>query len=528
MDESGIKEIITPRNTTHFFCHERLSIVNPESGSQPLTNEDGTITVCVNGEIYNHLELREGLKNKHTFKTKSDCEIILHLYEEIGMDVASKLNGDFAFVLYDSNKDLIVAARDIMGVVPLYISRDVENMITREIWFSSEMKTFDGRNCELFPPGVTIIKSKASISIIPFLPQWLINDEIPSLTIESPKILSDSLTESVKRRLMTDVPFAVCLSGGLDSSLIASITKRLLPEGSIIPSFCIGLEGSPDLKAARLVANFLQTDHHEFHFTVQDGIDALRDVIYHTETYDVTTIRASTPMYLLGRHIRSLGYKMILSGEGADEIFGGYLYFHKAPNAAEFHKETIRKLRGLHQYDCLRANKSMMAWGVETRVPFLDKDFLDIAMTINPEHKLAKKNVKTQLNIEKFILRDSFDTPDHPYLPDEILWRQKEQFSDGVGYGWIDGLKDYSEKEISDSSLDRAVLDYDYNTPITKEGYLYRKIFEELFGKICGSSQTVPGGPSIACSTAAAVEWDISFKNKLDPSGRSVGIHLTN
>ena len=527
MDESGIAEIITKRGTTNFLCHERLSIVNPESGSQPLTNEDGTITVCVNGEIYNHKELRETLKGNHTFKTESDCEIILHLYEEIGADLVYKLNGDFAFVLYDSKKDIILVARDQSGVVPLYFGRDE---MTKSLWFSSEMKVLSEGVCGSyynFFPGHYYLETSTNMYWKSFLPSWSNNNTIPTNQC-STLMIREGLTKAVKYRLMADVPFGVCLSGGLDSSLVASIVKRLLPADFKLATFCIGLEGSPDLVAAKKVAEFLGTNHHEFHFTVQEGIDALRDVIYHVETYDVTTIRASTPMYLMARKIRSRGYKMVLSGEGADEIFGGYLYFHKAPNATEFHEETVRKINSLHMYDCLRANKSMMAWGVEPRVPFLDKEFLELAMNINPEYKMIKERVEGDKKIEKYILRSAFDTSfdtsfGERYLPDDILWRQKEQFSDGVGYAWIDGLKEYTNIQVTDSDLENASLFFPHNTPMTKEAYFYRYIFEELFIE---GSNTVPGGPSIACSTAKAVEWDLGFKGNLDPSGRSVlGVH---
>jgi asparagine synthase (glutamine-hydrolysing) len=511
MDESGIVEL-----GDSIFCHERLSIVNPESGSQPIISDCGNVTVCVNGEIYNYKELKNELTGTYMFKSDSDCEVIPYLYKENGIDFLQTLNGDFAFVLYDATSNTIFAARDPHGVCPLYYGYGKDG----SVWFCSEMKGLveDCTTYFTFPPGHFYDSSLENPLVKWYNPVW---HDLSYLPNETACRLNNSLTRAVEKRLMADVPFGVCLSGGLDSSLIASIAKRLITSrgsDTPLPSFCIGLKGSPDLAASRKVADFLGTNHHEFHFTVQDGIDALRDVIYHTETYDITTVRASTPMYILARHIRSLGYKMILSGEGADEIFGGYLYFHKAPNREEFHKETVRKLQNLHLYDCLRANKSMMAWGVETRVPFLDTSFLEIAMGLDPELK------RPRAGIEKYILRDAFTVEDShsPYLPDDILWRQKEQFSDGVGYGWIDGLKDYAEKEVCDNSIKNAGNIFLHNTPTSKEGYLYRTIFSELFpGGM--SSATVPGGPTIACSTAAAVEWDESFKGRLDPSGRSIG-----
>lgn len=521
MDESGIVTYGS-NSVHHFMCHERLAIVDPESGSQPLVSvcEYGEVCVCVNGEIYNHLQLRNLLKFPHTFKTNSDCEIIIHLYEEHGEKFVDYLVGDFSFVLYDKTKNIIIAARDHLGIVPLYQGYGRDG----SIWFASEMKAIPQTETvyNIFEPGTMYVHSGGiRVTTRWYNPSWTTDNFLKSFEYTPLKVIRDSFTDAVARRLMADVPFGVCLSGGLDSSLVASVCRRLLGKDAPLHSFCIGLEGSPDLKAAKMVADHLNTTHHEFTFTLEDGIDALRDVIYHTETYDVTTIRASTPMYLLARHIRSLGFKMVLSGEGADEVFGGYLYFHKAPSPLDFFHETVRKVKALHQYDCLRANKSMMAWGVEVRVPFLDKLFLDTAMNINPELKMIK--APTQI-MEKYILRKAFSSGN--YLPDNILWRQKEQFSDGVGYNWIDGLKEYASAEISDTQLSNAKYIFPINTPVTKEGFLYRSIFHELFPQEC-AAKTVPGGPSIACSSSVAVEWDKSFTGNLDPSGRSVGVHTS-
>ncbi|KAL9276004.1 Asparagine synthetase [glutamine-hydrolyzing] 2-like protein [Drosera capensis] len=486
-----------------FLAHQRLAIVDPASGDQPLYNEDKTIVVTVNGEIYNHKELRGRLKS-HQFRTNSDCEVIPHLYEEYGEEFVDMLDGMFSFVLLDTQDKSFIAARDGIGITPLYLGWGLDG----SVWFASEMKALSD-DCERFisfPPG-HIYSSKQGKR---------------AKAVVQP-------TMAVVKRLMTDVPFGVLLSGGLDSSLVAAVASRHLAEfegayqwGSQLHTFCIGLKGSPDLKAAREVANYLGTRHHEFHFTVQEGIDALEEVVYHVETYDVTTIRASTPMFLMSRKIKSLGVKMVLSGEGSDEIFGGYLYFHKAPNKEEFHLETCRKIKGLHLYDCLRANKSTSAWGVEARVPFLDKEFVNIAMSIDPEWKLIKRDLG---RIEKWVLRNAFDDEQRPYLPKHILYRQKEQFSDGVGYSWIDGLKDHANNQVTDAMLTHASYIYPENTPTTKEAYYYRTIFEKFFPKNA-ARQTVPGGPSVACSTAKAVEWDAAWANNLDPSGRAaLGVH---
>ncbi|XP_078160716.1 asparagine synthetase [glutamine-hydrolyzing] 2 isoform X1 [Carex rostrata] len=506
-----------------YLAHQRLAIVDPTSGDQPLYNEDKTIVVTVNGEIYNHEELRSKLKS-HKFRTGSDCEVIAHLYEEHGEEFVDMLDGMFSFVLLDTRDKSFIAARDAIGITPLYLGWGLDG----SIWFSSEMKALSD-DCERFisfPPG-HIYSSKAGGLRRWYNPPWF-SESIPS-TPYDPLALREAFEKSVIKRLMTDVPFGVLLSGGLDSSLVAAVASRHLAEtkiakqwGSQLHTFCVGLEGSPDLRAAREVADYLGTVHHEFHFTVQEGIDALEEVVYHTETYDVTTIRASTPMFLMSRKIKSLGVKMVLSGEGSDEIFGGYLYFHKAPNKEEFHTECCRKIKALHLYDCLRANKATSAWGVEARVPFLDKSFINLAMDLDPEWKMIKRDIG---RIEKWVLRNAFDDEQQPYLPKHILYRQKEQFSDGVGYSWIDGLKDHASQHVSDAMLMNASFVYPENTPTTKEGYYYRTIFEKFFPKNAARS-TVPGGPSIACSTAKAVEWDAAWSKNLDPSGRAaLGVH---
>ncbi|KAK4485938.1 hypothetical protein RD792_008589 [Penstemon davidsonii] len=507
-----------------YLSHQRLAIVDPTSGDQPLYNEDKTVVVTVNGEIYNHKELREKLKS-HKFKTASDCEVIAHLYEEHGEDFVNLLDGMFSFVLLDTRDNSFIAARDAIGITPLYIGWGPDG----STWFASEMKALSD-DCERFMsflPG-HIYSSKNGGLRRWYNPPWYL-EHTPSAPYE-PLVLRKAFEKAVVKRLMTDVPFGVLLSGGLDSSLVASVASRYMADseaacqwGSQLHTFCIGLKGSPDLGAAREVANYLGTRHHEFTFTVQEGIDALEEVIYHIETYDVTTIRASTPMFLMSRKIKSLGVKMVLSGEGADEIFGGYLYFHKAPNKEEFHQETCRKIKALHLYDCLRANKSTSAWGVEARVPFLDKEFINVAMGIDPEWKMIRPDLG---RIEKWILRNAFDDEQNPYLPKHILYRQKEQFSDGVGYSWIDGLKDHANQQVTDSMLANASFVYPENTPTTKEGYHYRTIFERFFPKNPARS-TVPGGPSVACSTAKAVEWDAAWSKNLDPSGRAaLGVHV--
>ncbi|CAN1224762.1 Asparagine synthetase [glutamine-hydrolyzing] 3 [Linum perenne] len=513
-----------------YLAHQRLAIVDPASGDQPLYNEDKSIVVTVNGEIYNHKELREKLKS-HQFRTGSDCEVIAHLYEEYGEDFVGMLDGMFSFVLHDTRNKTFIAARDAIGITPLYLGWGLDG----SVWFASEMKALSD-DCERFVsflPG-HIYSSKEGTLKRWYNPPWY-TEKVPS-TPYDPLYLREAFekacsapSQAVAKRLMTDVPFGVLLSGGLDSSLVAAVASRKMAElesacqwGTQLHSFCVGLKGSPDLKAAREVADYLHTRHHEFHFTVQEGIDALEEVIYHVETYDVTTIRASTPMFLMSRKIKSLGVKMVLSGEGSDEIFGGYLYFHKAPNKEELHQETCRKIKALHLYDCLRANKSTSAWGLEARVPFLDKEFIEVAMSIDPEWKMIRPDLG---RIEKWILRNAFDDEKNPYLPKHILYRQKEQFSDGVGYSWIDGLKDHADKQVTDAMLINASFVYPENTPTTKEAYYYRTIFEKFFPKNAARA-TVPGGPSIACSTAKAVEWDATWSKNLDPSGRAaIGVH---
>lgn len=508
-----------------YLAHQRLAIIDPTSGDQPLYNEDETIVVTVNGEIYNHKELKEKLKS-HKFRTGSDCEVIAHLYEEYGEEFVNMLDGMFSFVLLDKRDNSFIAARDAIGITPLYMGWGLDG----SIWFASEMKALSD-DCErftYFPPG-HIYSSKSGELRRWYNPTWF-SEQIPSGPYE-PLVLRKAFEKAVVKRLMTDVPFGVLLSGGLDSSLVASVASRYLAVseaaqqwGSQLHTFCIGIKGSPDLKAAKEVADYLGTRHHEFHFTVQEGIDAIEQVIYHIETYDVTTIRASTPMFLMSRKIRALGVKMVLSGEGSDEIFGGYLYFHKAPNKEEFHEETCRKIKALHLYDCLRANKSTSAWGVEARVPFLDKEFIDLAMGIDPEWKMIKPDLG---RIEKWVLRNAFDDEHNPYLPKHILYRQKEQFSDGVGYSWIDRLKEHVNDQVTDAMLAKASFVYPENTPTTKEGYYYRTIFERFFPKNPARS-TVPGGPSVACSTAKAVEWDAAWSKNLDPSGRAaLGVHAS-
>ncbi|KAG0572274.1 hypothetical protein KC19_VG081000 [Ceratodon purpureus] len=506
-----------------YLAHERLAIIDPASGDQPLFNETKEIVVAVNGEIYNHEALKAGMK-AHQYNTQSDCEVIAHLYEEIGEEVVVKLDGMFSFVLVDLRDKSFIAARDPLGITPLYLGWGSDG----SVWFASEMKALKD-DCErfvTFPPG-HIYSSKEGGLRRYYNPPWF-NESIPAEPYD-PLILRHAFEKSVIKRLMTDVPFGVLLSGGLDSSLVAAVAQRHLAGskaakqwGNKLHSFCVGLEGSPDLKAAREVADYIGTVHKEFHFTVQEGLDAISDVIYHIETYDVTTIRASTPMFLMSRKIKALGVKMVLSGEGSDEIFGGYLYFHKAPSKEEFHKETCRKLKALHLYDNLRANKSTSAWGLEARVPFLDKDFVNLAMSIDPAVKMV--NVK-EGRIEKWIMRKAFDDEENPYLPKHILYRQKEQFSDGVGYSWIDGLKDHAASQVTDKMLANAKHVYPYNTPNTKEGYYYRMVFERCFPQE-SARLTVPGGPSVACSTAAAIAWDKAWANNLDPSGRAAtGVH---
>ncbi|DBA05079.1 TPA: hypothetical protein N0F65_000767 [Lagenidium giganteum] len=508
--------------------HERLAIIDPESGAQPLVSNDPerSITLAVNGEIYNYKELAKELKTPYKFLTGSDCEVIIPLYLEHGVDFIHKLRGMFSFVLYDAKKDFFFAARDHMGITPLYYGFGADG----SVWFASEMKALE-HGCvrfDQFPPGHVFTSDKEDFTRW-YNPAWYNPEHIGAQPLDL-TVLRESFERAVRRRMMADVPWGVLLSGGLDSSLVASIAVRekekLVASGSEwinkIHSFTIGLEGSPDLAAAKEVASFLGTVHHSYTYTIQEGLDAVSEVIKHLETYDVTTVRASTPMFLMSRKIKAMGIKMVLSGEGADEVFGGYLYFHKAPNAKAFHRETVDKLRGLHQYDCLRANKATSAWGLEARVPFLDADFLEVAMNIDTREKMIDaKNGR----MEKYIIRKAFDDKEKPYLPEKILWRQKEQFSDGVGYGWIDSLRDWGEREVTDRQMKHAERLFPYNTPQTKEAYLYRSIFQKHFEKEV-AAQTVPGGPSIACSTATAIAWDASFQNRADPSGRAIsGVH---
>ncbi|CAH6880851.1 asparagine synthetase B [Vibrio chagasii] len=501
------------------LAHERLAIVGLNSGAQPLYSQDKKHILAVNGEIYNHKELRARYEDKYQFQTDSDCEVILALYQEMGADLLEELNGIFAFVLYDEEKDEYLVSRDHIGIIPLYQGYDEHG----NYYVASEMKALVPvcKTISEFPPG-SFYSSKDAEPQRYYIRDW---NEYAAVqgNSTSKEDLTEALEAAVKRQLMTDVPYGVLLSGGLDSSITSAVAKRFAamrieddeqseawwPQ---LHSFAVGLEGAPDLIAAREVADKIGTVHHEMTYTIQEGLDAIRDVIYHIETYDVTTIRASTPMYLLARKIKAMGIKMVLSGEGADEIFGGYLYFHKAPNAKEFHEETVRKLLALNMFDCARANKSLAAWGVEGRVPFLDKEFIDVAMRLNPEDKMCGNG-----KMEKHILRECFED----YLPDSIAWRQKEQFSDGVGYDWIDTLKATAEAKVTDKQMETAQFRFPYNTPTTKEGYAYREIFEELF-PLESAAECVPGGPSVACSSAKAIEWDESFQNCVDPSGRAV------
>jgi len=501
------------------LAHERLSIVDPTSGSQPLFSPDGTCVLAVNGEIYNHLEIRERYKDKYQFQTMSDCEVILALYQDKGVDFIEELNGIFAFALYDMKNDIYLIARDHIGIIPLYMGWDRHG----QFFVGSELKALEPfcAKVEVFLPG-HYLNSKNGVLEKWYHRDWTSYDAVKD-NVSSVDKLREALEAAVKRQLMSDVPYGVLLSGGLDSSIISAIAKKhsalRVETGDQqnawwpqLHSFAVGLVGSPDLIAARKVADHIHTVHHEVNFTVEQGLDAISDVIYHLETYDVTTVRASTPMYLLARAIKAMGVKMVLSGEGADEIFGGYLYFHKAPSAKDLHDETVRKLDKLHLYDCLRANKSLAAWGVEGRVPFLDKEFMDVAMTLNPEDKMCRQG-----RIEKWILRKAFEE----YLPAEIAWRQKEQFSDGVGYSWIDNLKLVAAEKISDQQMAEAASYYPINPPQNKEEFLYRSIFAEHFPSSSAAS-CVPSVPSVACSTPIALEWDEAFKKMNDPSGRAV------
>ena len=505
-------------NEKAILAHERLAIVDPTSGQQPLLSKDKRYVLAANGEIYNHQELREQFKDSYEFQTKSDCEVIIALYQEKGSSFLDDLNGIFGFAIYDTQTDDYLIARDHMGIIPLYMGWDKKGTF----YIASELKALEGicNKIEVFPPGHFYSRKDG-------LQQWYSRDWMDYETVQdnetSIDALHDALEAAVHRQLMSDVPYGVLLSGGLDSSITSAIAKKYASkrvesgdkEDAWYPqlhSFSIGLEGSPDLEAAKKVSEHIGTIHHEVVFSIQEGLDAIRDVIYNLETYDITTIRASTPMYLLARVIKSMGIKMVLSGEGADEIFGGYLYFHKAPNAEEFHKETVRKLDKLHQYDCLRANKSLMAWGIEGRVPFLDKEFMDVAMRINPKDKMIHGE-----RMEKWVLRKAFER----YLPESVVWRQKEQFSDGVGYNWIDTLKEVVASQVHDDMLTNAAHRFPTQTPRTKEEYYYRSIFEEHFPSEA-AALTVPSVPSIACSSPTALAWDESFRNQNEPSGRAI------
>jgi len=509
-------------NEKAILVHERLAIVDVNNGAQPLYNEDKTNVLAVNGEIYNHKELKKQLNVDFEFQTESDCEVILALYKEKGTQFLDDLNGIFAFALYDETEDAYLIGRDHIGIIPLYTGYDEHG----NFYVASEMKALVPvcTQIEEFPPGHFLWSKDGKVTQY-YQRDWEQFSEVVDNGGDK-EVVKQGLEDAVKRQLMCDVPYGVLLSGGLDSSVISAITqlysKRRIEDGGKseawwpqLHSFSVGLKGSPDLAAAQKVADHLGTIHHSIEFTVQEGIDALRDVIYHIETYDVTTIRASTPMYLMARKIKAMGIKMVLSGEGADELYGGYLYFHKAPNAKEFHEETVRKVSKLHMFDCLRANKSMAAWGIEARVPFLDKEFVDASMRLNPELKMINGD-----RIEKNIIREAFED----LLPKEIVWRQKEQFSDGVGYSWIDQLKAHVEEAVSDQMLASASFKFPINTPDTKEGYYYRSIFE---GHFPGDSAAncVPFGKSVACSTVEALAWDESFQNNADPSGRAAGVH---
>ena len=500
------------------LAHERLAIVDPASGKQPLFSEDKKLVLAANGEVYNHRELRKQFPD-YKFQTESDCEVILALYKEKGYDFIDEMNGIFGFAIYDVEKDEYFIARDHMGIIPLYVGWDKQGTF----YVASELKALEGvcTKIELFPPG-HYMSSKDGKFVQWYKRDWEDYDAVKDNKTEIAEV-RQALEDAVHRQLMSDVPYGVLLSGGLDSSVTSAIAKKYAErrieaddkEQAWWPqlhSFSVGLEGSPDLKAARKVADHIGTVHHEIKFTIQEGLDAIKDVIYQLETYDITTIRASTPMYLMARVIKSMGIKMVLSGEGADELFGGYLYFHKAPNAKEFHEETVRKLSKLHMYDCLRANKSLAAWGIEGRVPFLDKEFIDVAMRINPQDKMINGE-----RMEKWVVRKAFED----MLPESVVWRQKEQFSDGVGYSWIDTLKEVVDAEVTDEQLENAHFRFPIQTPQNKEEYYYRTIFESHFPSDT-AALSVPQEPSVACSTKIALEWDEAFKNMNDPSGRAV------
>lgn len=509
---------------TAILVHERLSIVDPESGRQPLYSPNRKQVLAVNGEIYNHRDIRSHYASLYNFQTGSDCEVILALYQNKGIHFLEELNGIFAFALYDEETDDFLIARDPIGVIPLYIGKDKEG----HLYVASELKGLEGfcDEYEPFPPGHFLWGRDGKLRRW-YTRSWTSYDAVKDNNTMQVTALKDALEAAVQRQLMSDVPYGVLLSGGLDSSIISAIakkyaSKRIETDNTAeawwpqLHSFAIGLKDAPDLLKAREVAQHIGTIHHEINYTIQEGLDAIRDVIYFIETYDVTTVRASTPMYLLARVIKSMGIKMVLSGEGADEIFGGYLYFHKAPTPQAFHEETVRKLSKLHLYDCLRANKSLAAWGVEGRVPFLDKEFLEVAMRLNPSTKMCPGNV-----IEKKIVREAFAD----MLPEKIAWRQKEQFSDGVGYNWIDTLKSITAAAVSDEQMADAAQRFPINTPMSKEEYYYRTIFEEHFPS-ASAAKSVPSVPSVACSTAEALAWDASFQGKNDPSGRAVtGVH---
>lgn len=527
------------------LSHERLSIVDPLSGKQPLVSDDGKIILAANGEIYNHKEIRKEFEGKYNFQTGSDCEAIIPLYKKFRESgdftlMIEKLSGIFAFALYDSENDVYLVARDEIGVIPLYQGWDKAG----RYYVASELKALEGecQTIEEFPNG-HYFYSKDEKPVRWYKRKWENFDAVknnPRATDDKGEIINPSVIEkvrnglesAVKQQLMSDVPYGVLLSGGLDSSIIAAITQKFSKkriesdskEAAWWPqlhSFAIGLEGSPDLIAAQKAADYIGTVHHEVHFTIQEALDALPDVIYHIETYDITTVRASTPMYLLARVIKSMGIKMVLSGEGSDELFGGYLYFHKAPDAKEFHEELVRKMSKLHLYDCLRANKSLMAWGVEGRVPFLDKKFIDIAMSLNPSDKMNIRLPDGKQRMEKWILRKAFED----MLPEEICWRQKEQFSDGVGYNWIDTLKKMTEEKVSDAEFARRENRFPVNPPKTKEEYYYREIYSKLFPSD-SAAKVVPHEAGVACSTAKALEWDAAWKNMDEPSGRAIaGVH---
>ncbi len=552
------------------LAHERLSIVDPESGRQPLYSPDNKQVLAVNGEIYNHQEIRRRYAGQYEFQTGSDCEVVLALYRSLTSNPSPKgegnvltheqisgmlesLSGIFAFALYDEERDAFLIARDPIGVIPLYIGYDSDGTV----YVASELKALEGQ-CEQYEPFLpghylwseelrvkseelklpneiareSITNSDSSLFTLHsslkryYQRDWFEYDAVKNNTA-SVEAIHDGLTAAVKRQLMSDVPYGVLLSGGLDSSVISAIAEKFsehrIEDNSQtraywprLHSFAVGLKGAPDLAKAKMVADHIGTVHHEINYTIQEGLDAIRDVIYYIETYDVTTVRASTPMYLLARVIKSMGIKMVLSGEGADEIFGGYLYFHKAPSAKDFHEETVRKLGKLYLYDCLRANKSLSAWGVEGRVPFLDKEFLDIAMRTNPEAKMCPGTT-----MEKKIVREAFAD----MLPEAVAWRQKEQFSDGVGYGWIDTLKQITSEAVTDEQMAHAAERFPINPPKNKEEYYYRSIFAEHFPSD-SAAKSVPSEASVACSTAIALEWDAAFKNMNDPSGRAVkGVH---